>query len=116
MAGGGLIENQVGLVRERFFTPRPRFKNYDEPNAGLLDQCIAYAKAHHHPEPTGPAIWEVFEAERARLVFYLGRFDGFHTGPASVSKTCLVARNAAKTPFAIPALIWPRRDHLRSLA
>jgi len=27
----GQVENQVGLVRERFFTPRLRFKNYDEP-------------------------------------------------------------------------------------
>jgi transposase len=48
----GQVENQVGLVRERFFTPRLRFKNYDEINAWLLDKCIAYAKAHHHPELT----------------------------------------------------------------
>ena len=42
----GQVENQVGLVRERFFTPRLRFKNLDELNAWLLDRCIAYAKAH----------------------------------------------------------------------
>ncbi len=29
----GQVENQVGLVRERFFTPRLRFKSYDELNA-----------------------------------------------------------------------------------
>ena len=46
----GQVENQVGLVRERFFTPRLRFKSYDEMNAWLLDQCVAYAKAHRHPE------------------------------------------------------------------
>src|SRR5271168_2559759 len=28
----GQVENQVGLVRERFFTPRLRFKTYDEMN------------------------------------------------------------------------------------
>ncbi|XEN34828.1 IS30 family transposase (plasmid) [Ensifer sp. WSM1721] len=28
----GQIENQVNLVRERFFTPRLRFKSYDELN------------------------------------------------------------------------------------
>jgi hypothetical protein len=60
----GQVENQVGLVRERFFTPRLRFKNLDELNAWLLDKCIAYAKAHHHPELTEQTIWEVFEAER----------------------------------------------------
>src|SRR5580700_10179153 len=75
----GQVENQVGLVRERFFTPRLRFKSYDELNAWLLDQCIAYAKAHHHKELTDHAIWAVFEAERAQLVPYAGRFDGFHT-------------------------------------
>ena len=60
----GQVENQVGLVSERFFTPRLRFKTYDEMNAWLLDQCIAYAKVHHHPEVIEQTIWEVFEAER----------------------------------------------------
>ena len=46
----GQVENQVGLVRERFFTPRLRFKTLDELNAWLLDKCIAYAKAHRHAE------------------------------------------------------------------
>src|SRR5215207_7655772 len=86
----GQVENQVGLVRERFFTPRLRFKNYDELNAWLLVKCIAYAKAHRHPELIDHTIWEVFEAERPKLVPYAGRFDGFHAVPASVSKTCLV--------------------------
>ena len=86
----GQVENQVGLVRERFFTPRLRFKNLDELNAWLLDRCIAYAKAHKHPEFADKTIWEVFEAERPKLVPYAGRFDGFHAVPASVSKTCLV--------------------------
>jgi transposase len=86
----GQVENQVGLVRERFFTPRLRAKNYDEMNAWLLDHCIAYAQAHRHPELTDQMIWEVFEAERPKLVPYVGRFDGFHAVPASVSKTCLV--------------------------
>jgi transposase len=86
----GQVENQVGLVRERFFTPRLRVKSYDELNAWLLDQCIAYAKAHRHPEVRNQTIWEAFEAERPSLVPYAGRFDGFHAVPASVSKTCLV--------------------------
>jgi transposase len=86
----GQVENQVGLARERFFTPRLRAKSYDEINAWLLDRCIAYAQAHRHPERPEQTIWEVFEAERPQLVPYAGRFDGFHAVPASVSKTCLV--------------------------
>ena len=86
----GQVENQVGLVRERFFTPRLRVKSYDELNARLFDQCIAYARAHRHPEVRERTIWQMFEAERPSLVPYPGRFDGFHAVPASVSKTCLV--------------------------
>jgi len=86
----GQVENQVGLVRERFFSPRLRVKSYEELNAWLLDQCIAYAKAHRHPEFRHQTVWEAFEAERPSLVPYAGRFDGFHATPASVSKTCLV--------------------------
>ena len=86
----GQVENQVGLVRERFFTPRLRVKSIDELNAWLLDKCVAYAKAHRHPEQTDKTIWEMFEAERPHLVPYVGRFDGFHSVPASVSKTCTV--------------------------
>jgi len=71
----GQVENQVGLVRERFFTPRLRFKNLDELNAWLLDKCIGYAKAHHHPELTEQTIWEVFEAERPKLIPYAGSAD-----------------------------------------
>src|ERR1700716_4144983 len=44
----GQVENQVGLVRERFFSPRLRVKNYDELNAWLLDQCV------HMPRRTVP--------------------------------------------------------------
>jgi len=86
----GQVENQVGLVRERFFTPRLRFKSYEELNAWLLDKCIAHAKAHKHPEMPDRTVWEVFEQERSKLITCPGRFDGFHAVPASVSKTCLV--------------------------
>ena len=86
----GQVENQVGLVREQFFAPRVRAKSYEELNAWLLDKCIAYARAHRHPEVRVQTVWEMFEAERASLVRYAGRFDGFHAVTASVSKTCLV--------------------------
>ena len=79
----GQVENEVGLMREQFFTPRLRFKSYDELNAWLTDKCIAFAKAHPHPEEPGQTVWEVFEAERPRLVPYPGRFDGFHATPAT---------------------------------
>ena len=84
------VENQVGVIRRRFFVPRPKYKSYAELNAWLEDRCIAYAKANKHPEMRDKSIWEVFEEERASLVPYVGPFDGFNATPASVSKTCLV--------------------------
>jgi transposase len=92
----GQVENQVGLVRERFFTPRLRVKSLDELNAWLLDRCVAYAKAHKHPEIAERTIWQVFEAERSQLVPVPGRFDGFHATTAAVSKTCLVRFDSNK--------------------
>ena len=77
-------------MRERFFTPRLRVTSYDELNAWLLDRCVAYAKAHRHPELADRTVWQAFEAERGQLVPIGGRFDGFHATQASVSKTCLV--------------------------
>ncbi len=92
----GQVENQVGLVRERFFTPRLRFKSFDEMNAWLTDKCVAYARIHEHPEDKSRTVWEVFEAERPLLVEHRGPFDGFHAVPASVSKTCLVRFDSNK--------------------
>jgi transposase len=107
----GQVENQVGLIRERFFTPRLRFKNLDELNAWLVDKCIAYTKAHKHPEFTDKTVWEVFEAERPMLVRYVGRFDGFHAVPAAVSKTCLVRFDNNKYSVAASAVGRPADVH-----
>jgi transposase len=107
----GQVENQVGLIRERFFTPRLRFKSYGEMNAWLTDKCITYAKAHRHPELTDRTIWEVFEAERPKLVPYAGRFDGFHAVTASVSKTCLVRFDNNKYSVAASAVGRPVDVH-----
>lgn len=41
----GQVENQVGVVRRRFFSPRLKFKSYAELNAYLLDRCVAHAQA-----------------------------------------------------------------------
>ncbi len=98
----GQVENQVGIIRGRFFTPRLRFKTYDELNAWLLDPCVAYARRHPHP---------VFKDERPSLVGYRGPFDGFHAVPASVSKTCLVRFDSNKYSVAARAVGRPVEVH-----
>jgi hypothetical protein len=103
----GQVENQVGVVRERFFTPRLRVASYQELNAWLFDRCVAYAKAHKHSELTDRTIWQVFEAERPHLVPVSGPFDGFHAVQASVSKTCLVRFDNNKYSVASRAVGQP---------
>lgn len=61
----GQVENQVGLVRERFFSPRLRVAHFEELNALLLDRCVAYARAHPHPELRDQTVWEVFDSRAA---------------------------------------------------
>jgi transposase len=107
----GQVENQVGLIRERFFTPRLRIKTYDELNAWLVDKCVAYAKAHAHPEQPDRTVWEVFEAERPKLIPHRGRFDGFYALPASVSKTCLVRFDNNKYSVSASAIGRPVEVH-----
>jgi transposase len=103
----GQVENQVGNLRERLFTPRLRVTSYDELNAWLVDRCVAYAKANRHPELTDQTIWQVFEAERAKLVPISGRFDGFRATQVSVSKTCLVRFDSNKYSVAARAVGRP---------
>ncbi len=45
----GQVENLVGVIRRRFFVPRPKFKSCAELNTWLEDRCIACAKANNHP-------------------------------------------------------------------
>lgn len=45
----GQVENQVGVVRRRFFVPRPKFKSYAELNAWLKDRCVAWASPTRTP-------------------------------------------------------------------
>jgi len=100
-------EIDLDSLRERFLTPRLRVNSYDELNGWLLDKCIAYAKAHRHPELRDRTIWEAFEAERPSFVPYAGRFNGFHAVPASVSKTCLVRFDNNKYSVAASAVGRP---------
>ena len=103
----GQVENQVGNIRERLFTPRLQVASYDELNAWLLDRCIAYAQANRHPELADRTIWQVFEAERPQLVPVVSRFDGFRATQASVSKTCLVRFDNNKYSVAARAVGRP---------
>jgi len=110
----GQVENQVGVLRRRFFVPRPKLGSDAELNAWLEDRCIAHARANRHPDIPDKTIWEVFEAERSSLVPYVGPIDGFHVVPASVSKTCLVRFD--KNRYSVDARAVGRPVEIRAYA
>ena len=107
----GQVENQVGVVRKRFFAPRPSFAAIEDLNAWLADKCVAYAQTQPHPDVKEKTVFEMFEAERPVLMTYRGAFDGFHATSASVSKTCLVRFDRNKYSVASKAVGRPVDVH-----
>ncbi len=107
----GQVENQVGVVRGRFFRPRPRFSSLADMNTWLLEQCVLYAQRHPHPEQRDSPVWEMFEQERPSLVPYAGRFDGFNARTAAVSRTCLVMYDKNKYSVMAQAVGRPVEVH-----
>ena len=107
----GQVENQVGVVRGRFFKPRLKFASFVDMNSWLLEQCVQYARVHPHPERRDCSVWEMFEQERSSLVPYAGRFDGFNARTAAVSKTCLVTYDRNKYSVMAQAVGRPVEVH-----
>jgi len=86
----GQVENQVGSLRQRLFTPRPRVATLEELNERLRRDVETWARDTSHPEFSERRVWEVFETERPALVRVTNAFDGFHETTVSTSKTCLI--------------------------
>ena len=86
----GQVENQVGTLRQRLFTPRPRVTTLDELNAWLRSEVVTWAQGALHPERRDLTVWEVFQAERSALIAITEPFDGFQETTVSASKTCLI--------------------------
>jgi transposase len=86
----GQVENQVGLARRRFFTPKVKVKDFEELNRKLKSQCIGWAKTHKHPSIAEKTVWEVYEEERPHLMRLPAAFDGYAERPARVTPSALV--------------------------
>lgn len=86
----GQVENQVGVVRRHFFTPRLKVKDFIELNSYLLERCLMWAKTQRHPTQAEQTVWDVYEAERPYLLNLPPRFDGYAERPARVSPSSLV--------------------------
>ncbi|MBU1457003.1 MAG: IS21 family transposase [Proteobacteria bacterium] len=86
----GQVEKQVKNIREWLFTPRPRFKDIEELNGWLEEQCIAIGKKRKHPEDKERTIWELFQKEKETLIPVRFLFDGYAERECRVSSTGLV--------------------------
>lgn len=86
----GQVENQVGVVRRRFFTPRLKVKDFDELNAYLKECCLTWAKTQKHPTFLDKTVLEVYETEKPYLTKLPPHFDGYAERPARVSPSSLV--------------------------
>ncbi|ACD96578.1 IS21 family transposase [Trichlorobacter lovleyi] len=113
----GQVENQVGLVRKRFFATRRKFADLDELNEWLCDQCLSYAASHKHPDTPLLTISDAFKEERRHLLTAMVPFDGYCENDAKVSSTALVAfdRNSYSVHVSAvgnPVTVRAYADHL----
>ena len=60
----GQVENQVGVVRKRFFAKRRRFASLEELNEWLADECRQHAATTKHPERRDKTVAQVFAEEK----------------------------------------------------
>jgi hypothetical protein len=85
------VENQVGLVRERIFTPRIKCASLVELNELLARKCWELAAKLPHPEQPDRSRLDVFERdEKPALMPLSSIFDGFTERECRVSATSLV--------------------------
>jgi hypothetical protein len=87
----GQVENQVGVVRKRFFAQRRRFTDLDELNEWLLEQCRNHAVTFKHPELKSRTIDEVFAEERSKLLSMPSPFDSYQESVTRVSPQLLIS-------------------------
>ena len=87
----GQVENQVGVVRNRFFVKRRRFADLEELNEWLEAECRNHAATARHPERKDRTIDEVFAEEKSYLLSLpVSPFDGYQESVARVSSQLLI--------------------------
>ncbi|MBT0652543.1 IS21 family transposase [Geomobilimonas luticola] len=88
----GQVENQVGVVRHRFFATRRRFADLEELNEWLAGECRNRAATAKHPELKDRTIDQVFAEERTHLLALpVSPFDGYQGNTTRVSSQLLIS-------------------------
>jgi transposase len=88
----GQVENQVGVVRKRFFAKRRRFSTLEELNEWLESECRNHAATAKHPELKDKTVDQVFSEEKHKLLALpVSPFDGYQESVSRVSPQLLIS-------------------------
>ncbi|MEW7980693.1 MAG: IS21 family transposase [Candidatus Sedimenticola endophacoides] len=109
----GQVENQVGNIRERLFSPRPRFKDFEALNQWLQAQSLRLSQ-RAHPEQKSRTIEALFAEEQTQLRSFGRPFEGYFEQSCRASSTCTVAYD--RNRYSVPAEYARQRVSLRATA
>lgn len=111
----GQVENQVGVVRNRFFVKRRRFADLEELNEWLEAECRNHAATARHPERKDRTVDEVFAEEKSHLLSLpVSPFDGYQESVARVSSQLLIGFD--RNRYSVNALAVRKTVSVRAYA
>lgn len=111
----GQVENQVGVVRHRFFATRRRFADLEELNEWLAEECRKHAAGTKHPELKDRTIEQVFCEEKKNLLSLpLSPFDGYQDTSTGVRTQLLV--NFDRNRYSVNAIAAGKTVEIRAYA
>ncbi len=90
----GQVENQAGVIRQRFFSQRRRFADLEELNGWLSEQCRHHAATQKHPDDRQRTFAEAFPENGFWMQWETSAF----TGPFAMIKTAIFS---VDSPFSL---------------
>lgn len=111
----GQVENQVGLVRKRFFAKRRRFASLDELNEWLEGECRNHGATAKHPERKDKTVDQVFAEEKGKLLpLPVSPFDGYQESVNRVSPQLLITLD--RNRYSVDAMAVGKTVSVRAYA
>lgn len=111
----GQVENQVGVVRKRFFAKRRRFASLEELNEWLAQECRNHAATAKHPEKKDQTVAQVFAEEKSKLLALpVLPFDGYQESVSRVSPQLLI--NFDRNRYSVDAMAVSKTVSVRAYA
>jgi len=109
------VENQVGVVRHRFFATRRRFADLEELNEWLAEECRKHAAGTKHPDIKDRTVEQVFAEEKHHLLSLpVSPFDGYQHTATGVRSQLLV--NFDRNRYSVNAVAAGKSVEVRAYA